>query len=65
MEIGRIKKTTGIKRAISALPARLRVSLLLDNRESLTCEIRIGVNDDPRSMPKIRLVIKRRNTREW
>ena len=65
MEIGRIKKTTGIKRVISALPARLRVSLLLDNRESLTCEIRIGVNDDPRSMPKIRLVIKRRNTREW
>jgi len=65
MEIGRIKKTTGIKRAISDLPARLRVSLLLDNRESLTCEIRIGVNDDPRSMPKIRLVIKRRNTREW
>lgn len=64
MDIGRIKKTTGIKSAISALPARFIVSLLLARRESRTCEIRIGVNEDPRSMPKIRLVINRRRTKD-
>jgi len=62
--MGRIRKTTGIIKPISALPARLMITLLLAIRASRTCEVSIGPKADPLSIPKTKLVTNRRNVRE-
>jgi hypothetical protein len=64
IEMGRIKKTIGIIREISALPALCKIKFLLDRRASFTCEIRMGPKDEPLSIPRTMLVVNLLNISE-